>query len=143
MFINRNTGDGSAYGYILYSEFVWSFRRRHCADLAGFFAPAGSLRLVDPSGAAIAEAHGRTGVESLVRSIHENVQFLDFTTYRLCWIAGRIEYDWSAVARNWGTGPAMEIGGGVHLELIGGSIQRADLTLARRTYDMLMSPGRC
>lgn len=142
MFIHRKTGDGSAFGYILYTEFVWSFRRRRCADLAAFFAPAGSLRLIDPSGDAIAEARGRPGIESLVRSIHENVQFLDFRTYRLCWIAGRIEYDWSAVARNWGTGPTIGTAGSVRLDLVGASIRRADITLGRPAFELLMWPAR-
>lgn len=142
MFVVTRMQDSSAFADVLQNLFVSNFITRRNEENAALFTVAGDLRIIAlEDGAQLESASARAGVESLMRSIHENVSVSQFRTTGHRRTADGVECEWSASMRNWGFGPTRQARGRLLLSFAGMSIARADFQFEVRIWSELVRPA--
>lgn len=141
MFMLTRMQDSSAFADVLQNLFISNFITRRNEENAALFTAAGDLRIIAlEDGDEMDSATGRAGVESLMRSIHENVAVSQFRTTGLCRTSQGVDCEWSASIRNWGFGPERRARGRLRLNFAGMSIARADFHVETALWRDLVRP---
>lgn len=136
------TGDGAKASFV-YVDLVRTFISEDAAAFTAQLSPEGAFRVLDHLDSRVLdEGSGPAGAASLLRRIHENVEFLGFRVTRMRWIAGGVAYDWAATFRNWGGGPARSMAGTLSVFVADARARDIDLHLDGDAYLDLVHDGR-
>jgi len=92
-------------------DLVFQLVSRNAEGLALCLAAEGRLRVLDQQGRVVFCVRGLAEAATFARLLHENVQVEDLRVGESRWAGDAFAFDWTCLARNWGSGPAHRTGG--------------------------------